>query len=157
MISDSSSDGLSHSDTHGSMLARSSPRIFVACHVLPRRLMPRHPPYALTTLTRLSFPYLSKNNKIIRTQVSEYRLSTVSIQLFCLIGGGERDRTDDLLLAKQALSQLSYTPSENRSNGLNRLNRFFMMGLIGIEPITSPLSGVRSNQLSYRPFKVPSD
>ena len=52
-------------------------------------------------------------------------------------GGGERDRTDDLLLAKQALSQLSYTP--------------FIMGLIGIEPITSPLSGVRSNQLSYRP------
>ena len=27
-----------------------------------------------------------------------------------LIGGGERDRTDDLLRAKQVLSQLSYTP-----------------------------------------------
>ena len=27
------------------------------------------------------------------------------------IGGAERDRTDDLLLAKQALSQLSYSPS----------------------------------------------
>ena len=27
-------------------------------------------------------------------------------------GGGERIRTDDLLLAKQALSQLSYTPSQ---------------------------------------------
>ena len=26
-------------------------------------------------------------------------------------GGGERDRTDVLLLAKQALSQLSYTPN----------------------------------------------
>ena len=26
------------------------------------------------------------------------------------VGGGERNRTDDLLLAKQALSQLSYTP-----------------------------------------------
>ena len=26
------------------------------------------------------------------------------------IGGGERDRTDDPLLAKQVLSQLSYTP-----------------------------------------------
>ena len=25
-------------------------------------------------------------------------------------GGAERDRTDDLLLAKQALSQLSYSP-----------------------------------------------
>ena len=33
-------------------------------------------------------------------------------------GGGERDRTDDLLLAKQALSQLSYTPDkENGGSG----------------------------------------
>ena len=28
-----------------------------------------------------------------------------------LNGGGERDRTDDLLRARQALSQLSYTPN----------------------------------------------
>ena len=27
------------------------------------------------------------------------------------LGGAERDRTDDLLLAKQALSQLSYSPN----------------------------------------------
>ena len=27
-----------------------------------------------------------------------------------VIGGGERDRTDDLLRARQTLSQLSYTP-----------------------------------------------
>ncbi len=26
------------------------------------------------------------------------------------VGGGDRNRTDDLLLAKQALSQLSYAP-----------------------------------------------
>ena len=30
-----------------------------------------------------------------------------------LIGGGERVRTDDLLVANQALSQLSYTPDSN--------------------------------------------
>ena len=36
-------------------------------------------------------------------------------------GGGERDRTDDLLLAKQALSQLSYTPVSNRGP-LHRFN-----------------------------------
>ena len=29
-------------------------------------------------------------------------------------GGARRDRTDDLLLAKQALSQLSYGPSKYR-------------------------------------------
>jgi hypothetical protein len=41
------------------------------------------------------------------------------ISVLCsLISGGERDRTDDLLLAKQALSQLSYTPvSGIRSQG----------------------------------------
>ena len=30
---------------------------------------------------------------------------------YTLNGGGERDRTDDPLLAKQVLSQLSYTPT----------------------------------------------
>ncbi len=48
-------------------------------------------------------------------------------------GGGERIRTDDLLRAKQVLSQLSYTPEP-------------VVGLVGIEPTTSRLSGVRSNQ-----------
>ncbi len=41
-------------------------------------------------------------------------------------GGGERDRTDDLLLAKQALSQLSYTPvqgSEDRDQSSELLLR----------------------------------
>ncbi len=35
------------------------------------------------------------------------------------IGGGERDRTDDPLLAKQVLSHLSYTPrlSPTEANG----------------------------------------
>ena len=32
-------------------------------------------------------------------------------QLALKLGGARRDRTDDLLLAKQALSQLSYGPS----------------------------------------------
>ena len=32
-------------------------------------------------------------------------------------GGGERDRTDDPLLAKQVLSQLSYTPVSAMGGG----------------------------------------
>src|SRR5688572_18315686 len=43
--------GFPHSDIPGSMLACSSPRLFAACHVLHRRLMPRHPPCALIRLT----------------------------------------------------------------------------------------------------------
>lgn len=31
-----------------------------------------------------------------------------------------------------------------------------LVGLAGVEPATSPLSGVRSNQLSYRPEHIKS-
>ncbi len=41
-------------------------------------------------------------------------------ELRSLRGGGDRNRTDDLLLAKQALSQLSYTPSVS-SEAQNRV------------------------------------
>jgi hypothetical protein len=50
-------------------------------------------------------------------------------------GGGERVRTDDPLLAKQVLSQLSYAP--------------ILVGQGGFEPPTPRLSSVCSNQLSY--------
>ena len=53
------------------------------------------------------------------------------------VRGDEGIRTLDPLLARQVLSQLSYTP---------------IMGLSGLEPPTSRLSGVRSNRLSYKPF-----
>jgi hypothetical protein len=105
-------------------------------------------------------------------------------------GGARRDRTDDLLLAKQALSQLSYGPDaahgadRTRSPGINadpfgpsrvpdprdrdpqvakalsqgsgrpRIGRVDVHKLVGLgrlERPTSPLSGVRSNHLSYRP------
>ena len=39
-----------------------------------------------------------------------------------IYGGGERDRTDDPLLAKQVLSQLSYTPDMCGGSGWIRTN-----------------------------------
>ncbi len=42
--------GFPHSDIRGSTIARISPRLFAACHVLHRLLAPRHPPNALITL-----------------------------------------------------------------------------------------------------------
>ena len=41
---------------------------------------------------------------------SDIRSGNTGSDLRSVIGGGERDRTDDPLLAKQVLSQLSYTP-----------------------------------------------
>ena len=111
------------------------------------------------------------------------------------LGGARRDRTVDLLRARQALSQLSYGPRQTlrtlavplwrrqilpssfhvvalytnsictkHSPGplLTQPGHYdlksqlpelagFLVGQGGLEPPTSPLSGVRSNQLSYRP------
>ena len=69
-------------------------------------------------------------------QFSRYMLvQTIS---YLYRGGDGEIRTLDPLLARQVLSQLSYTPTD--------------MGLSGLEPPTSRLSGVRSNRLSYKPI-----
>ena len=204
-------EGLPHSEIPGSTIARISPGLFAACHVLHRLLAPRHPPNALTSTldhkTRRSqgqapqinasrmktlFPKLSAVSphpepglkaRVEGTAVSSRRFGSSPgtacrhhrwRQLFQILplhcvkepaggrtrgnlrllpiqsrrlradrpaprsapcpafgathvapaardtngasrhsagGGGERDRTVDLLLAKQALSQLSYTPA----------------------------------------------
>ena len=120
------------------------------------------------------------------------------------VGGARRDRTADLLLAKQALSQLSYGPlaclfpaqlrwAVRSLSHLQPVNSFArvrpasldrkyparaqlelsrvsaslarsltctgpqlvkLVGLGRFELPTSPLSGVRSNQLSYRPSET---
>src|SRR5690348_7967595 len=43
--------GFPHSEIPGSMGASPSPRLIAGSHVLLRRLAPRHPPYALSSLT----------------------------------------------------------------------------------------------------------
>jgi hypothetical protein len=54
--------------------------------------------------------YIVKNS-------TESRKACIAASLV-FIGGGDQDRTDDLLIANQTLSQLSYTP-----NGDGMLNR----------------------------------
>jgi hypothetical protein len=61
-------------------------------------------------------------------------------------GGARRDRTDDLMLAKHALSQLSYGPDPERPE---------LVGPDRFELSTSRLSSARSNQLSYGPAHAP--
>ena len=107
----------------GQSLLGGSPELIAACHVLHRLLTPGHPPCALIRLTttqrmknisdaftgsvvkepgapRRARPFMRK------TETSRSMIPTS----LAPVGGGERDRTDDLLVANQALSQLSYTP-----------------------------------------------
>ena len=99
--------------------------------------------------------------------------------LWNLFGGGKENRTPDPLLARQMLSQLSYTPIVGsmlwRSWSFRMLSFFDgflfffvfslsvwcdlwvrenVVGLTRLELVTSRLSGVRSNQLSYRPIHL---
>ena len=62
-------------------------------------------------------------------------------------GGARRNRTDDLMLAKHALYQLSYGPLA----GCDYSEASRVVGPGRFELPTSRLSGVRSNQLSYGP------
>ena len=173
--------GLPHSEIPGSPIARISPGLFAACHVLHRLSVPRHPPDALVSrlitaspwpampttaahrakphalpppqreptvsmktllsdppaasLARPAGPPRSHHNSLCTLQSTPPRRpAAVSRDLLRTSGraagrparqahnrlpasptpgGGERIRTDDLLLAKQALSQLSYTPAQN--------------------------------------------
>jgi hypothetical protein len=68
--------------------------------------MPRHPPYTLNTLTTFALDThgLILAYSIVKEQFTRKIISCENI------GGAERDRTADPLLAKQALSQLSYSP-----------------------------------------------
>ena len=50
------SAGFPHSDISGSLDICSSPKLFAAYHVFHRLLVPRHPPYALSSITNLLRP-----------------------------------------------------------------------------------------------------
>ena len=43
------------------------------------------------------------------------------------LGGARRDRTDDLLLAKQALSQLSYGPIRGQKSVISRQEKILLI------------------------------
>lgn len=65
--------------------------------------------------------------------------------------GDERARTAGLLLAKQALCQLSYIPGAGQAPADLRgrgPGAGAVVGLCGLEPQTSRLSAVRSDHLS---------
>ena len=138
------------SEISGLQSVSDSPELFAAVHVLHRLSMPRHPPRALSSLAislrhaSLSIPGLDTQALTRALLLVLYDLNhTSSIQFSKTTirdcHGADRDRTGDFRLAKPALSQLSYNPKVHK------------VGLARLELATSPLSGVRSNQLSYSP------
>ena len=106
------------------------------------------------------------------TELTSLLLLLYLFRLSFIYGGGRRDRTDDPLLAKQVLSQLSYAPRFRlmrrwitlrisiyasslsalpESKSILSIQAGCLVGLVGLEPTTPALSRRCSNQLSYRP------
>ena len=86
----------------------------------------------------------------------QYAVFKVRLRKLMLPSGDGEIRTLDPLLARQVLSQLSYTPTNRFVSSilLSGLDSSRPMGLSGLEPPTSRLSGVRSNRLSYKPIGI---
>ena len=145
-------------------LLSGSPELFAASHVLHRLPAPRHPPYALCSLTTLHCRYQMRfllsgyPYAIVKEPPQEIPLVSGlhddQAQALPIVqptySGADRDRTDDLRLARAALSQLSYSPLSILRRGRLRPPPD-AVGLGRVELPTSPLSGVRSSRLSYRP------
>src|SRR5215510_7329846 len=113
--------GLPHSEIPGSKPVCGSPELIAAYHVLHRHLSPRHSPYALSSLTidmrtdadvRMAFAFHPATSILLGTLRIEcvvgknYRLQDIQLSK-SKTGGEYRARTGDLLVANQALSQLS--------------------------------------------------
>ena len=107
--------------------------------------------------------------KYLRSIISICDFQGTFLGLGLIPSGDGEIRTLDPLLARQVLSQLSYTPMDAGLPSFQRRSLihlcsvfisisqslvalpFRVMGLSGLEPPTSRLSGVRSNRLSYKP------
>ncbi len=147
--------GFPHSDICGSTRICRSPQLFAACHVLHRLPVPRHSPCALVRLTfelcRQLF-YCS-HDKIVITLKVFARITLPHFLSVALL------RLQSSLFSFQSANRAAaFRNGSNitcRNRAISRFNRSpEVVGLDGLEPSTSRLSGVRSNHLSYKPISV---
>ncbi len=76
--------GFPHSDIFGSTPVSGSPKLFAACHVLHRLLLPRHPPSALYYLNRVIRPCSNAlpsftSNPRVPSRIGPFSLSSYSL------------------------------------------------------------------------------
>jgi hypothetical protein len=121
------------------------------CPTSSRRLTTTNPPVSCLTSDRTNLLFtmsIEHAPMILRSSKRNFYTDEWSTpRRHTRFGGARRDRTDDLMLAKHALSQLSYGPIISMGKP-----RKEMVGPERFELSTSRLSSARSNQLSYGPM-----
>ena len=125
MMAEVCSAGFPHSEIAGSKDICSSPALIAAYHVFHRLSVPRHPPCALCSMTTSLYSVTTMGRSFsIRKKFRFKKLNPSCIMRIELM----------LCIPMWIIQNLS------------------LMGLSGLEPPTSRLSGVRSNRLSYKPI-----
>ena len=141
--------GFPHSDISGSLRTYRSPKLFVVRHVLHRLLVPRHSPCALFYLTLL------KNSLLGRSTICSLWLSRffawIIFSFQCtnswlLSKSMEANGFEPMTSCVQSRCSPIWAkpPITIRQTQFYRLSLIMSMGLNGLEPSTSRLSGVRS-------------
>ena len=147
------------------MLICSYPKLFAACHVLHRLLMPRHPPCALFRLTSL---YDLHHSAVLKKELCKSSLQNFEIVIVTLhmhFHARVVPQSFFSLFCRFALSSLVQFSRCNRAffreltaalseenDAVNHRCIRKMVGPSGLEPPTLRLSVVRSSQLSYGPI-----
>ena len=165
---------LPHSEIPGSKRACRSPRLIAACRVLHRLPSPRHPSCALTSLTTKKSIRIDCRSSgagalhvmcgapthdtrwcpvrahsipaVMPVQLSKSRPSTG-----LLSDPACTTRLARCLLGTVLICPVSHSVVSDR-RGLPPSGLPVLVGVPGVEPGTSSLSGTRSNQLSYTPM-----
>ena len=147
--------GFPHSEICGSLPYHNSPQLFAVVHVLPRPLAPRHPPYALRSLTccvccaatsQLPHPSHSYSSSSLSYSV----LNVPSMLLRFLPYSRPGTLHPAFRTSRRPGLQ---NPRSLPSHSFSIPARFHRttVGLRGLEPRTPALSAQCSNRLSYRP------
>ena len=153
--------GFPHSDISGSMRICRSPKLFAACHVLLRLLMPRHSPCALSHLTYLVLVfrnYAGPNGKLFFYHLAKLYLYPLIILLSLLLPSHNyiifsvfSFQGASRAIYRSLIQTLPYIKSASISDPFRSSGFFGVVGQSGLEPPTSRLSVVCSSQLSYWP------
>ena len=152
-LRDSSSRWFPNSDICGSGLICSSPQLFAACHILRRLPMPRH---SLCALFSLNFSdnisrYCPRFLVIDSFELVTFFRLAIFVVSFTNLNG----KTFISVLFTNPVWFFSiicsFAYSVFNEHLIPRVYSRELVGLDGLEPSTSRLSGARSNHLSYRP------
>ena len=139
-----------HSEIPGSKLICSSPRLFATCYVLRRLLVPRHSPYALSSLTYNQFKIILRHYGYSFLALL-YSFEYSSLPLLILIK--LKFAFCKNILQLLYIFQCAILTLHLKVKLLNfELDSKFVVELRRVELLTSCLQGRRSSQLSYSPI-----